>query len=103
MHFTGFSDNPYKWLKYADCFVLASRREGLPNTLIEASYVGVPVVATKCLGVISDIVKDGYNGYMVEMDDVDGMSDAMAKAVLLRDFTMVYKGATKNDFVSLFC
>lgn len=102
VHFTGFSDNPYMWLKYADCFVLASRREGLPNTLIEASYVGVPVVATRCLEVISTIVKDGYNGYTVEMDDVDGMADAMVKALSLKDFKMIYKEASKEEFISLF-
>lgn len=102
VHFTGFTDNPYKWLKYSECFVLSSRREGLPNTLIEASYVGVPVVATRCLNVISDIVKDGYNGYIVEMDDVAGMAEAMAKAVSLKNFKMIYKGASKEEFVSLF-
>ena len=102
VHFTGFTDNPYQWLKYADCFVLASRREGLPNTLIEASYIGLPLVATRCLEIISEIVKDGYNGYTVAMDDVDAMADAMLKAVTLKDFTMTYQQATKEQFVELF-
>lgn len=102
VHFPGFTSNPYLWLKYADCFVLASRREGLPNTLIEASYIGVPLVATRCLEIITEIVEDGYNGYTVAMDDVDGMAEAMIKAVNLKNFTMTYKQATKKQFVELF-
>ena len=102
IHFPGFTDNPYQWLKYADCFVLASRREGLPNTLIEASYVGVPLVATRCLDIITEIVKDGYNGYSVEMDDVDGMAKAMIDAIQIKSPGMTYQPAAKVDFVRLF-
>lgn len=102
VHFPGFTSNPYQWLKYADCFVLASRREGLPNTLIEASYVGVPLVATRCLEIITEIVKDGYNGYTVAIDDVNGMADGMIKALKLKDFTMTYQQATNEQFEELF-
>lgn len=102
VHFTGFTTNPYQWLKFADCFVLASRREGLPNTLIEASFIGVPLVATRCIEIITEIVKDGYNGYTVAIDDVNGMAEAMMKAVYLKNFTMTYQQATKEQFAKLF-
>lgn len=102
VHFIGFTDNPYQWLKYADCFVLASRREGLPNSLIEASYIGVPAVAANCLEIINEIVKDDYNGYVVPVDDEEAMANAMVKAVKLHHFDMIYKQATKEQFVALF-
>lgn len=102
VHFPGFTDNPYKWLKFADCFVLASRREGLPNTLIEASYIGIPTVATQCLEIIDEIVNDGYNGFVVPVDDVESMSEAMLKAINLKNFSMTYKQATKDQFLELF-
>ena len=46
VHFVGFDSNPYRWIKYADCYVMPSRLEGLPNSLIDAMYLGKPVVAT---------------------------------------------------------
>ena len=42
----GFVDNPFQYMKGAAVFVLSSRWEGLPNTLIQAMAVGTPVVST---------------------------------------------------------
>jgi glycosyltransferase involved in cell wall biosynthesis len=45
VRFTGMQRNPYAWMKHADLFVLPSRREGLPNALLEATALGCPTVA----------------------------------------------------------
>lgn len=100
--FAGFDNNPYKWVANADCYVMPSRKEGLPNSLIDAMYLGKPVVAAKCIPVISRIVKNGYNGILVPSEDVEAMADAMQKAIHLKDFKMTYTPASKEDFVSLF-
>ena len=100
--FTGFDDNPYKWVANADCYVMPSRKEGLPNSLIDAMYLGKPVVATTCIPVVSRIVKDGYNGILVNPDDVEAMAEAMQKAIHLKDFKMTYIPANQEDFISLF-
>lgn len=50
VRFEGFVDNPLTYYRWADLFVLPSRREGFGNVLIEAMSVGVPVVATACIG-----------------------------------------------------
>ena len=42
----GFKDNPYKYMKKSDLFVMTSLFEGLPNGLIEALILGVPCIAT---------------------------------------------------------
>jgi glycosyltransferase involved in cell wall biosynthesis len=102
VHFVGFDSNPYRWIKYCDCFVQPSRLEGLPNALIEAMYLGVPVVATRCIPVVDRIVDNGYNGYIVNSEDVLGMSKAMLEAPGLKDFAMTYKSASKEDFTELF-
>lgn len=100
--FTGFDDNPYKWVINADCFVMPSRKEGLPNSLIDAMYLGKPVVATICIPVVSRIVKDGYNGILVVPEDIKAMASAMQKAFHLKDFKMTYIPASKDDFISIF-
>ena len=102
VHFVGFDNNPYRWVKHSDVFVMPSRLEGLPNSLIEAMYLGKPVVATRCIPIIERIVEEGDNGYTVPSEDIDAMAEAMLKAPHLTDFGLTYHSATKEDFIRLF-
>ena len=102
VHLVGFDSNPYRWVKNGDVYVMPSRLEGLPNSLIDAMYLGKPVVATRCIPVIDRIVEDGYNGYVVPSEDVEAMAEAMLKAPELKGFKMTYKPASKEDVVALF-
>ncbi len=102
VHFIGFDSNPYRWIKYCDCFVLPSRVEGLPNSLIEAQYIGKPAVATTCIPIISRIIKNGVTGYTVPSEDCDAMAKAMLKAPALGSIRMIYQSASQDDFIRLF-
>lgn len=102
IHVIGYDSNPYKWMKYCDCFVLPSRIEGLPNALIEAMYLKRPVVAARCIPIISNIIEQGYNGFLVEKEDYNNMANAMIKAITLKNFEMTYKPSTSLDFIKLF-
>lgn len=102
IHMIGFDKNPYKWIKHCDCFVLPSRLEGLPNSLIEAMYLGKPVVATKCIPIISRIVEDGYNGLLVDSEDYISMAKAMEEAIKLKDYKPTYEPSSMVDFIKIF-
>lgn len=102
VHFVGYDNNPYRWMKYCDCFVLPSRKEGLPNVLIEAMYLKKPVVATRCLEIIKDMVDEGKNGYSCDIENIEDMANKMTKAILLKECKMIYKPASKEDFTSIF-
>jgi len=75
--FHGFQKNPYPFYKFCDLFVLSSRREGLPNVVLECQYLGKPVVATRCIPVIERLIDNGRNGFVVDVEDVGGLSEAI--------------------------
>lgn len=102
VHLVGYDNNPYRWMKYCSCFVLPSRFEGLPNALIEAMYIGSPVVATRCIPIIDRIVDNGKNGYVVESEDVEDLAKRMIDVLSLKKSPFVYHPAKPEDFVSLF-
>ena len=45
----GFEKNPYKYLAKSYCFLMTSYFEGMPNTMLEAMSVGLPVISTDSL------------------------------------------------------
>lgn len=73
----GFHPEPMILMMRADLFVLSSRSEGLGNVLIEALGAGCPVVSTRCGGGAVEIMEHGRLGPLVDVDDVDGLAEAM--------------------------
>lgn len=68
----------------ADCalFVLSSDYEGLPNALMEAMAMQMPVIATDCpCGGAAMVIKDGVNGCLVPVGDCAAMTAAMEKVL----------------------
>ena len=49
VHLLGRKENPFKYLKHANLFVLASEGEGFPNVIIEAMICATPVISTDCI------------------------------------------------------
>lgn len=60
----------------ADVFVFPSRREGLPNVLLEAMASGLPVVVSQ-LPELAGIVRHGKNGFFVPLDDPSALGAAI--------------------------
>lgn len=63
-----------------DVFVLSSLREGLPNVLLEAMALEVPVVATRIAG-IPRVISDGCNGLVVEPGQTEPLAAALGRLV----------------------
>lgn len=59
-----------------DAYVVASRQEGGPKGVLEAMASGVPVVSTR-VGQASEIVKDGKNGWLVDVEDGEAIADRL--------------------------
>ncbi|MBR2153588.1 MAG: glycosyltransferase [Bacteroidaceae bacterium] len=98
VHCLGYQKNPYIYIRHADCFVLSSRWEGLPNVMIEALYLGTPIAAFKCIPVIERIVKNGETGFLAEKEDIYSLSLAMQNAFALGRVNSKYKFNLSVDF-----
>lgn len=79
--FTGFQDNPYKYMSSADCFVLSSEYEGLPNTLLDAVYLNMPVVATASIPFIPRLISGYPKGRCVPVGSSRRLAEAMVEVV----------------------
>lgn len=55
-----------------DVCLVASREEGGPRAMLEAMAVGVPLVTTR-VGQAAELVRHGENGWIVDVDDVEGL------------------------------
>ena len=91
IHLPGF-DQPEKWLAWADCFVLPSRREGLSNALLEAMAAGLPCIAND-IPPNREVLDDGNVGVLVPVEDCDALEAAMRRMV--EDVEMARRFALK--------
>lgn len=65
VHLPGRVGNLADWYERADVYVMSSRFEGFPNTLMEAMAHGLPAVSFDCDTGPADLISDGIDGYLV--------------------------------------
>jgi glycosyltransferase involved in cell wall biosynthesis len=82
--FYGFVKNPIDYIKSADILILPSLIEGLPGVILEAQFCKTPVVAYN-VGGISEVLKNGSTGYLIDKGDEDGFSEAINQVLNLEN------------------
>ncbi len=76
--FMGVSTSIIDDIREAGLFVLSSDFEGMPNALIEAMALGLPVISTDCpCGGSAQLIENGKNGLLTPVGDVENMAKAM--------------------------
>jgi len=85
----------------ADVFVLPSRSEGQPMSVLEAMAHGVCVVASG-VGGIPELVEDGRSGVLVPPGDVDALVNALRRVLDDRDLRESLGGAARRRVLSEF-
>lgn len=98
VHFLGFQENPFKYLKKAKFFVLSSLNEGMPNVLLESLACETPVVAFDCLTGPREIIKNKENGLLVENQNIEKLTEAMN---LFIEDEELYQFCKKNAIQSI--
>jgi len=79
----GFEKNLLGCLKGADMLINPSLSEGLPNIVLEAMALRIPVIAT-AVGGVPELIKSGESGLLVKAGDISGLSRAVLR--LAADF-----------------
>jgi len=95
--FTGYKKNIAELMALMDVFVLTSLREGLPKVLVEAAATGIPSAAFDVDGV-SEIIKDGYNGFLVQPKNIEDLTDKIIQYIDDKEL-MISHGRKGKEFV----
>ena len=80
--FQGFVADPIPYYLKAKVTALPSFSEGFPNVLIESITLGTPIVAFDCETGPSEIVREDFNGYLVELGHQEKFTIALDRALL---------------------
>lgn len=103
-----FTNKPYSYLKSCKLFVLSSRWEGMPNTLIQALASRANILSTNCKFGPKRILKNGKLGYLCKVNDVDDMSKKIIialktkKKIIYNDFIKYDKKKIIVQYLKLF-
>lgn len=82
VQFLGGRSDVAPYLRAADLFVLASSREGLSVSMLEAMASGLPVLVTR-VGGAADVVTDRENGWLIPAGDMEALLEGLV--TLLKD------------------
>lgn len=98
---TGRVSGVEKYMSAMDVFVLPSYREGFGMSVVEASAMGVPVVATKYPGPSGGMI-DGVTGIAVDVKDTDGLEAAIRILISDKETAKEYGEAGREYVVNSF-
>lgn len=83
VQFMGQSSSLEKEIRNASLFVLPSDYEGMPNALIEAMVLGLPVISTDCpCGGPAELIENEVSGILISVGDEDGLAKAMLRVLM---------------------
>jgi len=75
----GLSNHVEEYLQNSDIFILPSRWEGLPISILEAMATGLPIIASD-VGGVSDIIKHEENGILINPNPIE-LANALTKLI----------------------
>ena len=79
IHWVPRAGNVTAWYRRAHMCVTVSGAEGFPNVLLEAMAMGCVPIAYDCSTGPREVIRDGFDGYLVPVGDVSSLSLRMQK------------------------
>ena len=98
VQFMGEVNDVKEQLKCSGCFVLSSDYEGLPNALMEAMAVGMPVISTDCpCGGPRMLIRQYENGILVPCNDEESLTRAIIYMMTEKDVRVKFGNQAKQS------
>lgn len=106
--FAGYRADVHRLLGAMDVFALPSRKENMPQVLLEAMAMGRPVVSTASIGV-REVLEDGVSGFVIPTGDADVLADrilrlgqdiALRASMGAKARARIQDGFTRDDMLS---
>nr|MCR5430665.1 glycosyltransferase [Eubacterium sp.] len=91
----GEVDNMEDYYSHAAMYVMTSRFEGLPMTLLETKPYKLPLVSFNCKTGPSELIEDGVNGYLVEEGDLEGLAKRIEELIVIPDIRDKFSDAAQ--------
>lgn len=91
----GFQQDVRKYLAISHALAFPSYREGFPNVVLQAGAMGLPCIVTDISG-SNEIVKNGLNGLIVPVKDVQAFQTAMHRLYSDKSLYDVLKSAARG-------
>lgn len=73
-----------KYYHATDLYLVTSREEGGPKAVLESMATGVPLISTH-VGMAPDVIINGENGFLVDVEDVDGLIACASELIKKQD------------------
>ena len=80
--FMGYKSNPYKYLKNSDIYLSTAHFEGMGNSLVEALYFNLQVIAYNSPGGISEVLGNGKFGHLIEQHNKNQFIKILEQSIL---------------------
>lgn len=98
----GIKSNIPTYLNASDMYVQASRHEGLPLALMEATSVGLPIVASN-VGGIPEVAQENRNALLVPIEDAKTLAMALEKMIFDSKLRSEYGQQSIKIYEESFC
>lgn len=98
IEYLGTTRDVRPYIAAADCIVLPSYREGVPRTLLEATAMARPIVATDVAG-CREAVVDGINGFLCRVKDPADLAEKMERIITMSPVERALLGQAGRSYV----
>lgn len=89
IHFIGWVENPYKYIKQSDILVSTSETESFGNVLVESMICKTAVISTDCGGP-SEIINNDQNGILIEVGNIERLVESINSLLLNKELKDIY-------------